>query len=155
MKKNCGLGFVLFMAGFLFVLGCEHAPVKPTEDSKRLRQIDIFIESLRQAYENRNLQSFSTMYPQGRPEDLQTISSLLDSIDRPRLNFTIDRIVLQGDAVQVSLHWELNWQSQSAGPVKQRGNALFQLTGKSELRFQAIEGDNPFTAPGLLKASGS
>ena len=153
MIKKCGVGFVLLIGGLLWMAGCEHPPVKPTDDSKRIHQIDTFLESLRLAYEGRNVQSFSAWYPQNRQVDLPVITSLLDAMDHPQLDFLIDRIVLEGETVRVSLHWELRWRSQNARPVKQRGNTLFHLTGKSELRLQTIEGDNPFTAPGLLKAS--
>ncbi|MBI3994336.1 MAG: hypothetical protein HY349_00025 [Nitrospirae bacterium] len=135
------------LIGALFILsGCEHPPVKPTEDSKRLHQIDAFVENLRVTYEGRNYQAFSSLYPGDRPEDLRTIAAFMDSATSPRLDFLIDRIVLQEDTVRVALHWEFRWSSDAAGAVKQRGNALFRLAGKSDLRLETIEGDNPFTA---------
>ncbi|MBI3610247.1 MAG: hypothetical protein HY204_06045 [Nitrospirae bacterium] len=141
-----GFAFALLIASLLATAGCEQPPVKPTEDSRRLQQIDAFIEGLRSAYEGRNIQSFSAGYPSERQNDLKTIASALDSMTSPRLDFIIDRIVLQGETVRVALHWELRWQSAKDLPVKQRGNALFQFAGKSDLRLQTIEGDNPFMA---------
>jgi hypothetical protein len=142
------------LAGSLFTIsGCEHAPVKPTEDSKRLQQIDAFVENLRVVYEGKNLRAFSSLYPGERADDLRTIAAFMDSASAPRLDFLIDRIVLQDETVRVLLHWELRWTSEKAGSAIQRGNTLLQLAGKSDLRLQAIEGDNPFTAPASYRIS--
>jgi hypothetical protein len=142
------------LAGFLItIFGCEHAPVKPTEDSKRLQQIDASIENLRVVYEGKNFQAFSPLYLGDHSDDLRTVTSFFDTASSPRLDFMIDRIVLQGETVRVSLHWELRWTSEKTGAAKQRGNALFQLGGKSDLHLQAIEGDNPFTAPASYRVS--
>jgi hypothetical protein len=140
-------------ACLLLILGCEHAAVKPTEDSKRLQLIDAYIENLRVVFEGRNFQAFSTAYLDNRPDDLQKISNFMDSAVSSQLDFLIDRIVLQGDLVRVSLHWELSWSSDKTGMVKQRGNALFELGGKTDIHLQAIEGDNPFTAPASYRVS--
>jgi hypothetical protein len=150
--KN-GLGIVVLIGAFFTLSGCEHAPVKPTEDSKRLQQIDAFVENLRGVYEGKNLQAFSLLYPGERADDLRTITAVMDSSSAPHLDFLIDRIVLQDETVRVSLHWELRWTSEKTGPVKQRGNTLLQLTGKSDLRLQTLEGDNPFTAPASYRVS--
>lgn len=150
--KN-GFGIVALIGTLWAISGCEHAPVKPTDDSKRLQQIDAFVENLRGVYEGKNLQAFSSLYPGERADDLRSIAAFMDVSSAPGLDFMIDRIVLQDETVRVSLHWELRWKSDAAGPVKQRGNALFQLAGKSDLRLQAIGGDNPFTAPASYRVS--
>ena len=150
--KN-GFGLVVLIGTLLAISGCEHAPVKPTEDSKRLQQIDAFVENLRVVYEGRNLQAFSALYPDERADDLRSIAAFMDSASAPRLDFMIDRIVLQDETVRVSLHWELRWKSDAAGSAIQRGNTLLQLAGKSDLRLQAIGGDNPFTAPASYRVS--
>jgi hypothetical protein len=145
--------FVVFMGGLLSIFGCEHAPVKPTEDSKRLQQIDAFVENLRITYEGKNVQAFSPLYPSARQDDLRGIVSFLTSANFLRLEFTIDQILLQDDEVQIAFHWELHWKSEKTGLVKQRGNALFHLSGKPDLHLQTIDGDNPFTAPVKFLAS--
>jgi len=145
--------FVVFLGGLLSISGCEHAPVKPTEDSKRLQQIDAFVENLRVTYEGKNVQAFSPLYPSTRQEDLRAIVSFLTSVTSLRLDFMIDQMVLQDDDVQVALHWELRWKSEKSDLVKQRGNALFHLAGKPDLYLQTIDGDNPFTAPPRFLAS--
>jgi len=145
--------FVVLIGGLLWISGCEHAPVKPTEDSKRLQQIDAFVENLRVTYESRNGQAFSTQYLDTRPDDLRAIVSFLSSVNSLRLDFMIDQIVLQDDNVQVALHWEIRWKPGKADWIKQRGNALFHLAGKSDLHLQTIDGENPFTAPIHFPAS--
>lgn len=131
----------------LILAGCEHSPVKPTADLKRIQEIDHLIEELRVAYENRDFPAFARLYPAEPPEEIRAISSILDRINDPRMDFLIDRIILEGEAVRVALHWELQWQSDAPQPIKQRGNSLFHLNGKTLPRLQAIDGDNPFIAP--------
>lgn len=147
------LVFVALAGMASMIFGCEHAPVKPTEDSKRLQQIDAFIENLRVVYEGKNFQAFSSQYLGDHPDDLRTVAAFFDTASSPRLDFMIDRIVLQGEIVRVSLHWELHWNSEKTGAAKQRGNALLQVAGKSDLHLQAIEGDNPFTASASYRVS--
>jgi len=139
--------FVALVGFFFATSGCEHAPVKATEDSKRLQRIDAFVENLRVVYEGGNLPAFSSLYPHDRGEDLRSIAVFLNSTKTPHLDFVMDRIVLQDETIRVSLHWELRWDSEKSGTIKQRGNALFRLAGKTDLSLEAIEGDNPFTAP--------
>ncbi len=146
-------GIAVLIGVFFTISGCEHAPVKATEDTKRLKQIDAFVENLRVVYEGENLQAFSLLYPGERADELRTIAAVMDTADSPRLDFLIDRIILQDDTVRVSLHWEFRWTSEKTGPVTQRGNTLLQLTGKSDLRLQLLEGENPFTAPASHRIS--
>ncbi|HUK57334.1 MAG TPA: hypothetical protein VLY20_11825 [Nitrospiria bacterium] len=145
--------FVILIGSWLSLSGCEHAPVKPTDDAKRLLQIDAFVENLRVTYESKNVRAFSSLYPAAHEDDLRAIASFLTSASALRLEFMIDRIVLQDNDIQVSFHWELHWTPEKTGPVKLRGNALFHLTGKSDLRLQTIDGDDPFTAPATVPAS--
>jgi len=137
----------------MLAIGCEHAAVKPTEESRRLQLIDAYVENLRATFENRNYQAFSAAYLPGHTDDLQSVSKFMDSAESPHLDILIDRIILRGDAVDVSLHWELRWESEKTGLVKQRGNALFELNGKTDLHLQSIQGDNPFTAPASYRTS--
>ncbi len=152
MPKRYRTGPILLIALLLLAASCEHPRVKPTEDSRRLDQIEAYLESLKQSFQDRNLASFSDLYVKDRPDDLGVIGRSLESIRTLQLDFAIDRIVLDGEQVQVFLHWELRWQAPNGGPAMQRGNTLFHLSGRSELVLWSIEGDNPFITPSLKKA---
>ncbi|HEY5648999.1 MAG TPA: hypothetical protein VIU33_05840, partial [Nitrospiria bacterium] len=76
-------------------------------------------------------------------------------IRKPRLEFNLDRIVLEEERTRVNLHWELNWLTKEERVIKQRGNAEFVLTGDKELLLFHILGDNPFTAPGNVLETSS
>ena len=151
-KGNFLIG-VIALGTLLCLPGCEHPPVKPTEDAKRLHQIDAFLENLRLSYQEADTGSFSSLYPKGHKEEIATITSLMKSTEQLELDFMVDRMLIRGASIQVSLHWELRWKSTDSKPQKQRGNTLLHLAGDSQLLLQMIEGDNPFTAPEQLKVS--
>ena len=153
MFKGNSLLWVIAIATLLWLPGCEHPPVKPTEDANRLHQIDAFLEELRLSYQEGVTGSFSSLYPEDHKEEIQHIISLMKSMAQPELDFMVDRIIIRGASIQVSLHWELRWRSTDSTPQKRRGNTLLHLRGDSQLYLQTIEGDNPFTAPEQFKAS--
>ena len=155
MIKKYPWGSILAAVLLAGSVGCELAPVKITEDSRRLQQIDVFVEGLRSSFEGLNAAAFSALYPSDRPDELKTIRNWMELRTPPQVEFTVERLVLRESDVRVSVQWEIRWKTGDSGPGIQRGNALFILTGKSDLRLQSIEGDNPFIAPGLKKPSSS
>ena len=153
MFKGNFLPGVIAIGALLCLPGCEHPPVKPTEDAKRLYQIDAFLENLRLSYQEGDTGAFSSLYPGNRKEEIPSITTLMKSTGLAELDFMVDRVVIRGASIQVSLHWELRWKSDGPDPQKQRGNTLLHLRGDSQLQLQTIEGDNPFTVLEPLKAS--
>lgn len=143
IRMAAAAALIGFLAG---MTACAQAPVKSTPDSQRLQQIDLFLDSFRRSFEEKNFQTFSSLYPEKDRTDLRSISSVWPSMDRPQLLFNVDRIVLEGEIVRVALHWDLRWNSGENEPVKQRGNAVFRLDGLSELKILEIQGENPFLA---------
>lgn len=150
----------LIAGGFLVLLllsgACTHSEIKPTEDIKRIQQIDSFLEDLRHLLQAKDLTGLSARYPQDRQEEIQALAQILTPIEQPRLDFFIDRILLDQDTATVALHWEFRWgqspESALGGvgdskSLEQRGNATFRLKGTLDLHLLTIEGDNPFLAP--------
>ncbi len=146
------IGTPLFLV--LLVLSCASPQVKPTAELKEVQQVDLFIETIRAAYEAGDFQTFNGAFSPEQQSGQSRVPSLLKLMDSPVLEFTLDQIVLEEEQTVVSLHWELQWLSPSSEKVKQRGNARFILIGDNALQVQSILGDNPFTAPeNLIKAS--
>ena len=146
----------LIAGGFLALLllsgACTHSEIKPTEDIKRIQQIDSFLEDLRHLLQAKDLTGLSARYPQDRQEEIQALAQILTPIEQPRLDFFIDRILLDQDTATVALHWEFRWgqSPETVGDSKsleQRGNATLRLKGTLDLHLLTIEGDNPFLAP--------
>lgn len=149
------------IAGFLTLLllsgACAHPPVQPTEDIKRIQQIDSFLEGLRHLLQNKDLTGLAALYPPDRQEEIQALSQILTSIEQPRLDFFIDRILLDQDTATVALHWEFRWGhppeiTGGSKSLQRRGNATLRLKGTQDLHLSTIEGDNPFLAPLTAKA---
>lgn len=150
----------VIIGGFLSLLllsgACTHPSVQPTEDIKRIQQIESFLEGLRHLLQNKDLTGLSAQYPQDRQEEIQALAQILTSIEQPRLDFFIDRILLDQDTATVALHWEFRGghpPESALGEVggskslQRRGNATLRLKGTPDLHLSTIEGDNPFLAP--------
>lgn len=138
----------------LLISGCAHPPVQSTPDLKRYQQIDRFIEDLRTAFEAKDIHGLTRSLSENHSTGFENLDSMLKGVRKPRLEFTLDRIVLEKDRTRVNLHWELHWLSKESQEIKQRGNAEFVLTGEKEFQLQGISGDNPFTAPeNIIRAS--
>jgi hypothetical protein len=137
------------------VLGaCTEKEVKPTADIGRIEQIDLFISSLRGFATARDLEKLDRVYPEDRRGDIPEIEKAVGRLKDPALDLVIDRIFLDKDRAEVTLHWEYRWEgtSDAASDVR-RGNAVLTLEGSQDLRMAEISGDNPFTAPLAVKAS--
>ena len=127
-------------------------PLRITEDTKRIQQIDSLLDNLRESLQAKDLTALAGLLPPDRQQDITALSEIMPSLDVPRLDFFIDRIVLEEDTATVALHWEFRWDQVSLRPDeprsrKHRGNAVFRLQGDQDLHLVAVEGDNPFLAP--------
>jgi hypothetical protein len=136
----------------LWLGACSQPPVKPTEDIERIQQIDGLLDDLRDKFQAKDLVALARFFSADRQGDINTLTGIMPSLDAPRLDFFIDRILLEQDTAAVVLHWEFRWDHSSEktdGPKskKHRGNAIFHLKGTQDLQLTAIEGDNPFLAP--------
>jgi hypothetical protein len=132
----------------LLLVACTQPDVKPTEDINRIQQIDSFLDNLRLLVQANDVTRLADFYPQDRQEEIVSMSEGIRSMKEPRLDFFIDRIVLDQDTAKVALHWELTWRK-SPDPISvtRRGNTTFYIKGMKDLILNDLEGDNPFLAP--------
>lgn len=61
------------------------------------------------------------------------------------LDWTIERIVIDGDNIDVFVHWQGQWKR---GPgdlgIRQRGHGRLQWVGVQSILLKGVEGDLPF-----------
>ena len=133
---------------FLFVGSCSQPSLHPAKDSDWIYRIDRFMEELRSLVERKDTAELRMKYPEDQQDEMKRISSVLEKIEGPRLDFHIDRIVLRSQDVTVELHWEFLWMDISRTESQTRhGNTKFQLSLSEEISLKSIIGDNPFLAP--------
>lgn len=140
-----------FLGGFLLlaiaVSACSSKEVQYPEDHERIRRIDRAVESLRDAYQQKNRSSFqSMMLPLDQLEQLQRQAEAdFDTFHAISLEFKVERIMIEGDDIDVYVHWQGVWKKDAddAG-MRQRGHARLQWIGTHSILLRGVQGDLPF-----------
>ena len=139
------LGWLVLLA---IALGaCSSKVVQYPEDHERIRRIDRAVESLRDAYQQKNRFAFqSVMLPLDQLEQLQRQAEEdFDTFHAISLEFKTERIMIEGDDIDVYVHWQGAWKKDAddAG-VRQRGHARLQWVGTHSILLRGVQGDLPF-----------
>ena len=149
MRRICSRVFCTgWVALLLFAVGAcsSKAPQYPA-DHDRIRSIDQAVDALRHAYQAKNRSEFrSWMQPNDQLDALQQqVDEDFDTYSTISLEFKIERVMIEGDDIDVYLHWQGVWKSQAddAG-MRQRGHARLQWTGAHSVKLQGMQGDLPF-----------
>lgn len=126
---------------------CSGKPIQYPEDHERFRRIDQAVESLRESYQKKDRSGFqAVMLPLDHLERLQREADAdFDAFQTISLEFKIERIMIDGDAIDVYVHWQGVWKKDpdDAG-VRQRGHARLQWVGTHSVLLRAVQGDLPF-----------
>jgi hypothetical protein len=140
---------ILVLLGSISLLGvgCGGKANPHPEDHERYLRIDRAVESLRQAYVKKDSSDLgSLMTPGGQLErmreeaqgDFATFSAIT-------LDFTVERIMIQGDDIDVFVHWQGLWKKNADDPgLRQRGHTRLQWVGTKSILLSGIQGDTPF-----------
>jgi hypothetical protein len=140
---------VLFLLGSMLLIGvgCGGKTIQHPEDHERYLRIDQAVESLRQAYVKKDLSDLaSLMMPVDQLErlkedaqgDFETFSAIV-------LDFAIERIMIEGENVDVFVHWQGLWKKDPDDPgFRQRGHTKLQWVGTQAILLRGIQGDAPF-----------
>jgi hypothetical protein len=132
----------------IVVTACSTAKeIQYPKDHERIRRIDKAVESLRDAYQKKNYSNFQSMLlPLNQLGGLQhQVEEDFETFHAISLEFTIERIMIEGDDVAVNIHWQGLWKktAEDVG-VRQRGHARFQWAGTHSILLRAVQGDLPF-----------
>lgn len=139
-------------AGWLVLLAiavgaCSSKTVQYPEDHERFRRIDQAVESLRDAYQQKNRSAFqAVMLPLDQLELLQRQAEEdFETFHTISLEFKTERIMIEGDDIDVYVHWQGVWRKDAddAG-VRQRGHARLQWVGTHSILLRGVQGDLPF-----------
>ena len=138
---------VLLSSIFLIGGGCSGKKIQYPNDHERYLRIDGAVESLRQAYVKKDSSDLaSLMIPSDQLDrlreeaqgDFETFSAIM-------LDFAIERIMVEGDNVDVFVHWQGLWKKDAEDPgLRQRGHTRLQWVGTQSVLLRGVQGDSPF-----------
>jgi len=128
-------------------VGCGGKKIQYPEDHERYLRIDRAVESLRIAYVRED------------SSDLASLMMPVEQLDRLReeakgdfetfaaitLDFTVERIMIEGDDIDVFVHWQGLWKKDADDPgLRQRGHTRLQWVGTQAILLRGVQGDSPF-----------
>jgi hypothetical protein len=138
----------LALAGLLvFVAACESKGPRYPEDFARYQRIDAAVESLRKAYTGKDLLGLhAMMLPLERLERMEAeITRDFEHFQEISLEFGIDRIVIDGESIEVFLHWQGQWKRNPADAgFRERGHGVLRWVGVKSILLSNVDGDLPF-----------
>lgn len=136
------LGSIVFLGA-----GCSGKTIQYPEDHERYLRIDRAVESLRQAYVAKNSSDLAAlMMPIDQLERLQEEArGDFETFSTIALGFSLERIMIEGDDVDVFVHWQGLWKKDADDPgLRQRGHTRLQWVGTQAILLRGIQGDSPF-----------
>ena len=140
---------VLVLLGSIALIGvgCSGKAIQYPEDHERYLRIDQAVESLRQAYEKKDLSDLaSLMVPNDQLERLrEEAQDDFEIFSTITLDFVVERIMIEGDDIDVFVHWQGLWKKDADDPgLRQRGHTRLQWVGTQSILLRGVQGDAPF-----------
>lgn len=140
------IGCLLLLA--ILIGGCTPSKtIRYPQDHERLRRLDQAVESLREAYQHENRSGFKALLaPSDHMDEVQRQAELdFEAFQTIVLEFTVERVMIQGETIDVFVHWQGLWKHDAEDPgIKQRGHARLQWVGTQSILLRAAQGDLPF-----------
>ena len=136
------LGTISFIS-----MGCGGKKVLYPDDHERYLRIDQAVESLRQAYVKKDSSDLaSLMMPIEQLERLQEDArGDFETFSTIALDFAVERIMIEGDDIDVFIHWLGLWKKNADDPgLRQRGHMRLQWVGTKSILLRGVQGDVPF-----------
>ncbi|HSQ91032.1 MAG TPA: hypothetical protein VLM19_02525 [Nitrospiraceae bacterium] len=140
---------VLILLGAIafFSAGCGSKKVQYPEDHERYLRIDRAVESLRLAYVREDFSDLAAlMMPTDQLQRLkEEAQGDFETFSTITLDFTTERIMIDGDNIDVFVHWQGLWKKDGDDSgLRQRGHSKLQWVGTGSILLRGIQGDSPF-----------
>jgi hypothetical protein len=140
------------LAGWIVLLvvalgACSSKAPPYPEDHARIQRIDQAVDALRNAYQTKDRSSFKSLLLQEEALDVlqRNAEADFDAFHSISLEFKIERIMIEGDTIDVHVRWQGLWKNTAEeSGVRQRGHARFQWSGTGTILLRAAQGDLPF-----------
>lgn len=138
---------VLLVAAATVFQACAGKVVMYPEDHERFLRIDKAVEALRVAYKGRDRAAFQdVLLPLEQLDQLVSdVGQDFENYPVIQLDFKMERILIDGDNVDVYVHWQGVWKKtpEDTG-LRQRGHARLQWVGTQSVLLRGVQGDLPF-----------
>jgi hypothetical protein len=138
---------VLLVVAVIVSVGCGSKVAQYPEDHERYLRIDKAVEALRQAYVKKDSSAMAAlMVPTEQLERLQRdAENDFETYQIITLEFRVERIMIEGDDIDVHVHWQGAWKKDADDPgQRQRGHTRLQWVGTKAVLLRAVQGDAPF-----------
>jgi hypothetical protein len=127
--------------------GCGGKTLQYKDDHDRILRIDQAVESLRKAYVERDRSGVEALLlPTGNLDQVQRdIHSDFDMFQDIQLEFSIERILIEGENIDVFVHWQGQWKRDATeSGTRQRGHGRLAWVGTKSILLREAQGDLPF-----------
>jgi hypothetical protein len=127
--------------------GCSSKENRYPEDRARFIRIDKVVEELRDAYSRRDLSDIrGLMLPrEALDKTANDIQQDFLTYQEIALDWTIDRIVIEGETIEVVVNWAGQWQKTPADTgSRERGQGVLRFVGQKTVLLDGLDGDLPF-----------
>ncbi len=137
------------LLGFLLVLtvGCSGKTLQYKDDHDRILRIDQAVELLRKSYVERDRHALEALLlPSGNLDHVQRdIHGDFETFQDIQLEFSIERILIEGDNIDVFVHWQGQWKrNPGEAGTRQRGHGRLAWVGTQSILLREAQGDLPF-----------
>ena len=129
------------------ILGCSSNEPRYPQDHARYQRIDKAVESLRKAYVQKDLSSIQALIlPMDSLDRMELeVQNDFQSFQDISLEFSIERVIIEGETIDVYVHWQGQWKRTSAeAGVRERGHGMLRWEGVQSILLKGVEGDLPF-----------
>lgn len=147
VARNIRRVAVFALASVLAGSGCGGKSAQYPEDHERYLRIDKAVESLRGAYVKKDASAMAAlMVPTDQLEQLQReAENDFETFHSISLEFRAERIMIEGDDIDVHVHWQGVWKRNAEDPgQRQRGHTRLQWVGTKAVLLRGVQGDSPF-----------
>jgi len=150
VNTRCTIARMIALGALLIIgSGCGSKVIQYPEDHARYLRIDQAVESLRQAYVKKELSGIKAILVPKEPLEqvAREAESDFGSFQEIIMEFRIERIMIEADDIDVYVHWQGLWKTDSNDPgIRQRGHSRLQWVGTKDILLRGIQGDVPFGA---------
>lgn len=131
----------------VLVAGCGSKGPVYQEDHLRFTRIYNAVESLRKDYVEKDLPGIRDLLLSSDQLDQLLTDAEADfrAYDAIVLDLAIERILIDGDHIDMYVHWQGQWKPHSLDvPIRERGHGRLQWVGNQSILLRAVDGDLPF-----------
>lgn len=129
------------------VLGCSSNEPRYPADHARFKRIDSAVEMLQKAYVRKDLSGVQALLlPSNTLDQVELeVRNDFNSYHEIALDLAIERIVIDGDTIEVFVHWQGHWKRTGDDiGQRERGHGMLRWVGVQSILLQSVEGDLPF-----------